>query len=85
MARTKQTARRSTGGLAPRKQLPTLSAEEAAERAAVEEAARAAVGGLVISGLRGYAAHMNGTFLRGMPTVTRRTRTTAAWRIRASA
>ena len=41
MARTKQTARRSTGGNAPRKQLPTLSAEEAAERAAVEEAARA--------------------------------------------
>ena len=63
MARTKQTARRSTGGNAPRKQLPTLSAEEAAERAAVDEAARAAVGGFVISGLRGYAAHMNGTFL----------------------
>ncbi|KAJ3991694.1 YNL031Cp-like protein, partial [Lentinula boryana] len=38
MARTKQTARKSTGGKAPRKQLASKSAKSAARKTAVSDA-----------------------------------------------
>ena len=50
MARTKQTARASTGGLAPRKQLAASCSPRAPQPP------------FVLSGCTGYAAHMNGIY-----------------------
>ena len=46
MARTKQTARKSTGGKAPRKQLATKAARKSAPATGEKEAVSSAIGKL---------------------------------------